>query len=53
MRGCRLEKNGDVAYYTRPSQARQDALLPEGMVEDFSGRERRSGLQIVCHSRMV
>jgi hypothetical protein len=31
MRGRRLEKTGGVAYYTRPPQARQDALLPEGI----------------------
>jgi hypothetical protein len=29
----RFEKTGGVAYYTRPPQARQDALLPEGIVE--------------------
>jgi hypothetical protein len=29
MRGRRREKTEGVAYYTRPPQARQDALLPE------------------------
>jgi hypothetical protein len=31
MRGRRLEKTGGVAYDTRQPQARQDALLPEGI----------------------
>jgi hypothetical protein len=37
MRGRRREKTEGVAYYTRPPQARQDTLLPEGIVEDFFG----------------
>jgi hypothetical protein len=54
MRGRRLEKTGGVAYYTRPPQARQDALLPRGnTLRIFSGRERRRCLQIVCRSRMA
>jgi hypothetical protein len=31
MRGRRLETTGGVAYDTRPPQARQDTLLPEGI----------------------
>jgi hypothetical protein len=31
MRGRRLEKAGGVADYTRPPQARQDTLPPEGI----------------------
>ncbi|MDQ6733004.1 MAG: hypothetical protein M3Z35_02635 [Nitrospirota bacterium] len=38
-------KAGNVAYYTRPPQARQDALLPVGYVEDFD--EARTKLAAV------
>jgi hypothetical protein len=53
MRGRRLEKTGGVAYYTRPPQARQKALLPREYVEDLFGLSTRRCLQIVYRSRMA